>query len=71
MAKIISAAEAVELMQDGMTLGVSGFGAFASPDTILDAMGESFRAKGTPRRSPSSPASHRATSARTAAACPR
>ena len=49
MARIISAAEAVELMHDGMTLGVSGFGAFASPDTILDAMGESFRAKGTPR----------------------
>ena len=49
MARIISAAEAVELMHDGMTLGVSGFGAFASPDTILDAMGESFRSKGTPR----------------------
>ena len=49
MAKIISAAEAVELMHDGMTLGVSGFGAFASPDTILEAMGKSFREKGTPR----------------------
>ena len=49
MAKVISAAEAVELMHDGMTLGVSGFGAFASPDTILDAMGKSFREKGTPK----------------------
>ena len=36
-------------MHDGMTLGVSGFGAFASPDTILEAMGKSFREKGTPR----------------------
>ena len=36
-------------MHDGMTLGVSGFGAFASPDTILDAMGKSFREKGTPK----------------------
>ena len=49
MANVISAAEAVELMHDGMTLGVSGFGAFSSPDTILDAMGRSFREKGSPK----------------------
>lgn len=49
MAKIISIAEAVDLIQDGMTLGVSGFGAFASPDSILEAMGKKFREQNTPR----------------------
>ena len=49
MAKIISVTEAVGLMHDGMTLGVSGFGAFASPDSILEEMGRSFREKNTPR----------------------
>ena len=49
MAKVISSSEAVELMHDGMTLGVSGFGAFSSPDSILEAMGRSFREKNTPK----------------------
>ena len=40
MAKIISVNQAVDLIQDGMTVGISGFGAFASPDSILDAMGK-------------------------------
>lgn len=49
MAKIISAQQAVDLIQDGMTVGVSGFGAFASPDSILEAMAQKFREKNTPR----------------------
>lgn len=49
MAKIISITEAVDLIHDGMTIGVSGFGAFASPDSILEAMGKKFREKNTPR----------------------
>ena len=49
MAKIISITEAVDLIHDGMTVGVSGFGAFASPDSILEAMGKKFREKNTPR----------------------
>lgn len=49
MAKIITAAEAADLVRDGMTLGVSGFGAFASPDCILEAISQKFRENNTPR----------------------
>lgn len=49
MAKIITAAEAADLIRDGMTLGVSGFGAFASPDFILEAISRKFRENNTPR----------------------
>lgn len=49
MAKIITAAEAADLIKDGMTLGVSGFGAFASPDCIMEAMSRKFREQNTPR----------------------
>ena len=49
MAKIISAEQAADLINDGMTLGVSGFGAFASPDCIMEAMSRKFREKNTPR----------------------
>ena len=36
MAKIITLSEAAALIKDGMTVGISGFGAFASPDSVLD-----------------------------------
>ena len=49
MAKIISADAAAALIRDGMTVGISGFGAFASPDYILDAISKSFKEKNTPR----------------------
>lgn len=49
MAKIISISEAVDLIHDGMTVGVSGFGAFASPDSVLDGIGRKFREQNTPR----------------------
>ncbi len=46
--KLISAGEAVGLIQDGMTIGVGGFGAYAAPETILQAMADSFAAHGHP-----------------------
>ena len=49
MAMIISAGQAADLITDGMTLGISGFGAFASPDFIMEAMSKKFREKNTPR----------------------
>ena len=49
MAKIITAAEAADLIRDGMTLGVSGFGAFASPDYVMAAMSRKFKEQNTPR----------------------
>lgn len=49
MAKIISISQAVDLVKDGMTVGISGFGAFASPDSILEQMGEKFRRENSPR----------------------
>ena len=49
MAKIISAAEAAALVENGITLGISGFGAFASPDTVLDEIGKKFRNTNSPR----------------------
>ena len=50
MAKIISISEAVDLIHDGMTVGVSGFGAFASPDSILEGIGKKFRKQNTPKK---------------------
>lgn len=49
MTKIISARQAAGLLRDGMTVGVSGFGAFASPDSILEAIREKFREENSPR----------------------
>ena len=49
MAKIITAKEAAELIRDGMTVGISGFGAFASPDTVLTEMQKSFQQTNSPR----------------------
>ena len=50
MAKLLSSAdEAAELIRDGMTVGVSGFGAFASPDCILDAIKDRYRRTGSPK----------------------
>ena len=49
MANIISVREAADLIHDGMTVGISGFGAFASPDSILEAIGDKFRRENTPR----------------------
>ena len=50
MVKILSAADAVALIEDGMTVGVSGFGSWAGPGDLLVAMGERYREKNTPPR---------------------
>ena len=49
MAKIISVSEAVDLIHNGMTVGISGFGAYASPDSILEEIGKKFREQNSPR----------------------
>ncbi|MBU1274016.1 MAG: acyl CoA:acetate/3-ketoacid CoA transferase [Proteobacteria bacterium] len=49
MASFISAAEAVELIQNGQTIASSGFGFAAAPEEILAEMGRAFRQKGRPR----------------------
>ena len=49
MAKIISVSEAVDLIHNGMTVGISGFGAYASPDSILEGIGKKFREQNSPR----------------------
>lgn len=48
MAKIISVSEAVDLIHNGMTVGISGFGAYASPDSILEGIGKKFREQNSP-----------------------
>ena len=49
MAKIISAKEAASLIQDKMTVGISGFGAFASPDSVLKAIQKRFVENNSPK----------------------
>lgn len=48
MAKIISVSEAVDLIHNGMTVGISGFGAYASPDSILEEIGKSSGSRTAP-----------------------
>lgn len=45
----ITAREAAELIQDGMTLGVGGFGAYAAPDELLAALANRYEERGSPR----------------------
>lgn len=49
MAKIITADKAAELISDGITLGVSGFGTWSTPDSILKAMTRRFRKCNSPK----------------------
>jgi len=49
MAKIISVEEAATLIHDNMTVGISGFGAFASPDSVLQAISKNFKETNSPR----------------------
>ena len=46
--KLISASEAAGLLQDGMTVGVGGFGAYAAPETVLRAIADRFERCGHP-----------------------
>lgn len=49
MAQRITAEEAATLIQDNMTLGVGGFGAYAAPDELLSALAERYERLGSPR----------------------
>ena len=49
MAKFITAKEAAGLIEDGMTLGVGGFGAYAAPDELLAALASRYEEEGNPR----------------------
>lgn len=42
MAHFVSAQEAISLLQNGMTVGIGGFGAYACPDGLLAALAERF-----------------------------
>jgi len=48
MAKIVSAEEAVAQIKSGMRVGVSGFATFGAAETMLKAIGKSFRETGAP-----------------------
>ena len=49
MSKVKTAAEAVALIRDGVTLAVSSSSGLCCPDAVLQAIGERFVAKGHPR----------------------
>jgi len=49
VAQRITAEEAAALIQDNMTLGVGGFGAYAAPDELLSALAERYERLGSPR----------------------
>lgn len=48
MKKLISSKEAVQLIQDGMTLGVGGFGSYGAPETLLQALADRYEETGQP-----------------------
>lgn len=48
MKKLISLREAVNLIKNESVVGVSGFGSFASPDSIFDEIGRKFEETGSP-----------------------
>ena len=47
--RIITAAEAAELVHDGDTVTTSGFVGIGVPDALLDAIGDRFAADAHPR----------------------
>ena len=49
MAKFVAAQEAIGRIKDGMTVGISGFGAYSPCDELLEALAERFRNCGHPR----------------------
>jgi propionate CoA-transferase len=46
MSKFITAQQAAELVADGMTVAVSGFGAYAAPDELLARLADRYAAQG-------------------------
>lgn len=49
MSKFISPAQAAELVQDGMTVCVGGFGNYGAPDELLAALARRYDETGSPR----------------------
>lgn len=49
MAKFVTAQEAISRVEDGMTVGISGFGAYSPCDELLEALAERFRNCGHPQ----------------------
>lgn len=48
MKKLISSKEAAQLIQNGMTVGVGGFGAYGAPETLLQALADQYEETGRP-----------------------
>ena len=48
MEKLISSREAIQLIRDGMTVGVGGFGAYGAPETLLQALADQYEETGHP-----------------------
>ena len=49
MAKIISAREAADLVQDGMRLGIQGIICTSVPEGLIQALAERYRETGSPK----------------------
>ena len=49
MAKIVTAAEAVSLIKDDDTVIVGGFGSYASPEELMQALADRYEAEGSPK----------------------
>ena len=42
MKKLISKEAAVNLIRDGATIGIGGFGAYGAPETLLQALADHY-----------------------------
>ena len=49
MKKLITKEEAIKLIKDNMTVAVGGVGAYGAPETLLQALADSFDAAGSPK----------------------
>lgn len=49
MAKFVTAAEAAQLVKDGDTLVVAGFGSYASPEELMQALAKRYEAEAHPQ----------------------
>ncbi len=47
--QLVTAAEAVKLIQDGMTVALGGFGAYSSPDELYQAIADRYTQTGHPQ----------------------
>ena len=49
MVKVITAQQAAELIKDGMTVAMGGFGAYSGPDELLQAVADRYAETGHPK----------------------